>query len=68
MTAYRKDIEQKIVALFTAGKSHAEIAEVLSTPDRPLIAAMVKNYMRAVAELHGTSRVAYEASLRKGKS
>ena len=52
-----------LVALFAL--DHAAIADRLSTLERPLIAAMVKTYLRIAAERQGMSRIKFEAQLQQ---
>jgi len=56
--------ERQIVELFKQGLSHEEIAEQLSTAERPMIPAFVKTYLRSAANKRGLSRVVFEDSLR----
>ncbi len=64
-----KELEERICELFAAGKSHEEIAEALSTPDRPLIAYMVALYLRRVGERKGfVPRKRFEEHLRASKT
>jgi hypothetical protein len=63
-----KELEERICELFAAGKSHDEIAEALSTSDRPLIAYMVALYLRRVGERRGfVPRKKFEEHLRASK-
>ena len=63
------DMEERICELYAAGKSHEEIAEAVSTPGRPLIAYMIKSYLRRVRTRRGFARrESFEEHLRGSKN
>jgi DNA-binding NarL/FixJ family response regulator len=61
----RNEREEEVVKLFTAGYTHEQIAEKLSTASRPLVAFMLKSHLNNAARKKGLSLQALESELKK---